>query len=159
MRNQPTDVEKHLWHFPPRPKVRGRKFRRQAAIGAYIIDFVSFADKLIVALDCPQHLNAEAIDQDKRRATWLASRGFRIIRFRNQELDENIQAVADAIGHVIDEVDVARSHLSPALPVEVLPSRGGSQTIMIVASSEAKADAFSFFLPVSSPLQAVLFDS
>jgi very-short-patch-repair endonuclease len=118
LRNQATDAEKRLWHFLRAQHLRGRKFRRQAAIGAYIVDFVCFTDKLIVELDGPQHLEPEAVEHDKRRTAWLAARGFHIIRFRNQELDENIQLVLDTIGQAIDELEAAHNHPSPALPVE-----------------------------------------
>jgi very-short-patch-repair endonuclease len=75
LRNQPTDAEKRLWHFLRARSLRGRKFRRQAAIGAYIVDFVSFEDKLIVELDGPQHLDPQALEHDNRRDMWLAARG------------------------------------------------------------------------------------
>jgi very-short-patch-repair endonuclease len=119
LRNQSTDAEKRLWHFLRAGQLRGRKFRRQAAVGAYVVDFVCFADKLIVELDGPQHLEPEAAQHDQRRTNWLASRGFRVVRFRNQELDENIRAVVDAIGRAVDELAaLAKNPPSPTLPAE-----------------------------------------
>jgi very-short-patch-repair endonuclease len=119
LRNQPTDAEKRLWHFLRAKKLRGRKFRRQAAIGPYLVDFVCFADKLIVELDGPQHLDPQATEHDERRTNWLAARGFRILRFRNQQLDENIRAVVDAIARTIDELEArGPKPPSPALPAE-----------------------------------------
>jgi very-short-patch-repair endonuclease len=119
LRNQSTDAERRLWQFLRAGQLRGRKFRRQAAIGAYVVDFVCFADKLIVELDGPQHFEPEAIAYDERRTNWLASRGFRVVRFRNQELDESIRAVVDAIGRAIDELEArAQNPPSPALPAE-----------------------------------------
>jgi 5-methyltetrahydrofolate--homocysteine methyltransferase len=119
LRNQPTDAERRLWHFLSAQKQRGRKFRRQAAIGAYIVDFVCFTDKLIVELDGPQHLDPEAARHDKRRTNWLTARGFRVVRFRNQELDNNIRAVVAAIGQAIDELERrAQKPPSPTLPAE-----------------------------------------
>jgi 5-methyltetrahydrofolate--homocysteine methyltransferase len=119
LRNQPTDAEKRLWHFLRAQQLRGRKIHRQAAIGPYVVDLVCFGDKLIVELDGPQHLDPEAVEHDERRATWLTARGFHIIRFRNQELDENIQAVVDAIARAIDEIGGTRPNPpSPALPAE-----------------------------------------
>jgi very-short-patch-repair endonuclease len=88
LRNQPSDAEQRLWHFLRAQRLRDRKFRRQAAIGPYVVDLVCFANKLVVELDGPQHLDAEAVEHDKRRTNWLTARGFRVIRFRNQELDE-----------------------------------------------------------------------
>jgi very-short-patch-repair endonuclease len=119
LRNQPTDAEQRLWHFLRAQQLRGRKFRRQAAIGSYVVDFVCFADKLIVELDGPQHLESEAVECDERRTNWLVARGFRVVRFRNQELDENIRAVVDAIGWVIDELEArGQNPPSPTLPAE-----------------------------------------
>jgi very-short-patch-repair endonuclease len=75
----------------------GVKFRRQAAIGAYVVDFVCFPHNLIVELDGPQHLENEGREHDAARTEWLPSRGFRVIRFRNQALDENIEGVVEEI--------------------------------------------------------------
>jgi very-short-patch-repair endonuclease len=119
LRNEPTDPEKRLWHFLRAQQLRGRKFRRQAAIGPYVADFVCFADKLVIELDGPQHLDQDAVQHDERRTSWLAEHGFRVVRFRNQELDEDINGVVDAIVRVIDELEArAENHPSPALPVE-----------------------------------------
>jgi very-short-patch-repair endonuclease len=124
LRNEPTSAEQRLWHFLRAGKLRGCKFRRQAAIGVYIVDFVCFTEKLIVELDGPQHLDPVAIKHDKQRTAWLVARGFHVIRFRNQELDENMRGVVDAIGHAIDELK-ARAQNPPPQPS--LP-RGGSKS-------------------------------
>src|SRR6185295_16118021 len=104
LRNNSTPAEKRLWHFLRAQKLGGHKFRRQAAIGSYIVDFVCFAAKLIVELDGPQHLEPAAVEYDKGRTNWLSSRGFHILRFRNQELDENIHAVVDTIAGALAEL-------------------------------------------------------
>lgn len=96
LRNQPTEAEKRLWWFLRAEKL-GVKFRRQAAIGAFIVDFVCFSHKLIVELDGPQHLDPAAQEHDARRMAWLESRGFRVVRFRNQELDEEAWGVVERI--------------------------------------------------------------
>ena len=119
LRNQSTDAEKRLWHFLRAEKLRGYKFRRQAAIGSYVVDFVCFSAKLIVELDGPQHLEPDAARHDEQRASWLRSRGFHLIRFRNQELDENVHGVVDAIAGALAELERrAESPPSPALPAE-----------------------------------------
>jgi very-short-patch-repair endonuclease len=51
LRNTATDAEKHLWQFLRAQQLRGHKFRRQAAIGPYIVDFICFPKKLIIELD------------------------------------------------------------------------------------------------------------
>jgi very-short-patch-repair endonuclease len=125
LRNQPNVAEKRLWHFLRAQKQRGRKFRRQAGgtirrgwSCAYIVDYVCFTDKLVIEFDGPQHWDPQAVEHDERRTNWIAARGFHIIRFRNQELDENIHAVVDAIGRAIDALEMVRTHPSPTLPVE-----------------------------------------
>jgi very-short-patch-repair endonuclease len=102
LRNQCTDAEKHLWRLLRAGQLKDHKFRRQAAIGPYIVDFVCFSRKLVVELDGPQHLDPEAANHDTRRSEWLKSRGFRVIRFRNQELDENIHGVVEAIERALE---------------------------------------------------------
>jgi len=113
LRNQPTEAEKRLWHFLRAEKL-GVKFRRQAAMGAYIVDFVCFSHSLIVELDGPQHVEEQGQDHDARRTAWLASRGFRVIRFRNQALDEDIRLVVEEIQRALRECQAP----SPALPAE-----------------------------------------
>jgi hypothetical protein len=87
-----------------------------------VVDFVCFADKLIIELDGPQHLDPEAIAHDKRRTDWFTARGFRVVRFRNQELDENIRAVVDTIAQAFDEL------AAPTLGSPPSPRRGRDQT-------------------------------
>jgi very-short-patch-repair endonuclease len=118
LRNGPTDAEKRLWHFLRARKVHGYKFRRQAAIGAYFVDFVCFELKLVIELDGPQHLERDAMDYDTRRTNWLNSRGFHVIRFRNQELDEDIPRVVDTIARAVERLEsvLAENPPTPALP-------------------------------------------
>jgi very-short-patch-repair endonuclease len=118
LRNQATEPEKRLWWFL-RSEQLGCKFRRQAAIGPYIVDFVCFSRNLIVELDGPQHLEANARGHDTNRTAWLSSRGFRVIRFRNHELDEGIQLVVESIRQALVDSEIARGQPpSPALPAK-----------------------------------------
>jgi very-short-patch-repair endonuclease len=111
LRNDCTTAESRLWHFLRAEKL-GVKFRRQAALGAYIVDFVCFSHRLIVELDGPQHLEERGKAHDARRTEWLGSQGFRVIRFRNQALDEDIWGVVEEIRRVLT------SSPSPALPTK-----------------------------------------
>ena len=83
LRNGATPAEKRLWHFL-RAESLGVKFRRQAAIGAYIVDFVCLPHNLVVELDGPQHLEEKNKEHDAARTAWLTARGFRVLRFWNQ---------------------------------------------------------------------------
>jgi 5-methyltetrahydrofolate--homocysteine methyltransferase len=115
LRNLPSEAEKRLWYFLRTGKL-GVKFRRQAAIGDYIVDFVCLSHKLIVELDGPQHLEPQARDYDSRRSEWLEARGFRVMRFRNQLLD-------DEIWRVVHEIQCALGNTA-AVPSPALPARG-----------------------------------
>jgi very-short-patch-repair endonuclease len=97
LRNQATDAEKLLWRHLRAGQFDGHRFRRQAAFGPYIVDFVCFSHKLIIELDGPQHFGPEAVEYDARRTAWLTSEGFRVFRFRNQQLDDDIRSVLDTI--------------------------------------------------------------
>ncbi|MEX2171680.1 MAG: DUF559 domain-containing protein [Pirellulales bacterium] len=119
LRNRMTEAEKRLWRLLRAQQLEGHKFRRQAAIGPYFVDFVCFSHQLLVELDGPQHANSQATKHDAQRTAWLASRGFRVIRFWNHQLDEDIHGVMEAIRRALGE---ATSSLlqppSPALPAE-----------------------------------------
>ena len=71
LRNDATPAEKRLWYFLRAEKL-GAKFRRQAAIGAYIVDFVCFSHNLIIELDGPQHVEDKAKDHDASRTACLS---------------------------------------------------------------------------------------
>lgn len=117
LRNNATPAERHLWRFLRAHQLRNHKFRRQTAIGPYIADFVCFELKLIIELDGPQHLESAAQHHDARRTDWLTGQGFHVLRFRNQELDENTRAVIDTIERAIEHLE-AQTSPSPPLPAE-----------------------------------------
>src|ERR1700744_803843 len=102
LRNNAQPAETILWHFLRAEKL-GVKFRRQAAIGAYIVDFICFSHGLIVELDGPQHVE-ERKEHDARRTRWLNLQGYRVIRFRNQELDDDVQGVAERMRGELDKL-------------------------------------------------------
>jgi very-short-patch-repair endonuclease len=122
LHNESTDAEKRLWQLLRAEQLRGHKFRRQAAIGPYIVDFVCFSPKLIFELDGPQHFDPDAIEHDVRRSTWLSSGGFQVIRVRNQQLDENIHTVVEMIERALEALSAQKNP-----PPQPSPPRGGSR--------------------------------
>jgi very-short-patch-repair endonuclease len=120
LRNQPTEPERALWQALRAQQFGGFKFRRQAAIGAYVVDFVCFSLKLVIELDGVQHAEGEAPEYDDRRTAWLVSRGFRVLRFWNHELDDGLALVVDRIRRAIEE---ATSGVKPS-PLPSPPRRG-----------------------------------
>ena len=84
-----TDAERRLWR-ELRAGGLNAKWRRQQPMGNYIADFVCQQARLIVEVDGGQHCESEA---DERRTAWLESLGYRVLRFWNNEVLENIDGV------------------------------------------------------------------
>jgi very-short-patch-repair endonuclease len=120
LRNNSTDAERKLWNVLRAEKLKGYKFRRQAAIGDYVVDFVCFSHKLVVELDGGQHNEAEHKQYDEKRSNWLYSRGFHVLRFWNHDVFENIDGIADVILCALED---ARRTLAPP-PSPALPAEG-----------------------------------
>ena len=72
----------------------GVKFRRQAVIGKYIVDFICFAKKLVVEVDGSQHMDSA---DDKARDEWLRAEGFTVLRFWDNDVLENRDGVVEKI--------------------------------------------------------------
>jgi len=70
-------------------------FRRQAPIGPYIVDFVSFDARLIIEIDGGQHASARA-KRDRVRDAWLCEQGFTVRRYWNNDIFENLDGVIAA---------------------------------------------------------------
>lgn len=85
MRNNPTDAERHLWRYLQGDSL-GIRFRCQHIIGDYIADFVCLKAKLVIELDGGYHSLPEQVLSDEQRTEILESKGFKVIRFTNQEV-------------------------------------------------------------------------
>src|SRR5271154_1407066 len=83
VRGAPTDSELRLWRLLRDRRLNGFKFRRQVPVGPYIVDFLCVGAKLIVEADGSQH--AESL-RDKTRDAYLASQGWKVLRFWNNEV-------------------------------------------------------------------------
>jgi very-short-patch-repair endonuclease len=75
----------------------GSHFRRQVPIGPYVADFACMAARLVIEVDGSQHGGAAAKARDDIRARWLAREGYRVIRFWNNDLTQNMQGVLEVI--------------------------------------------------------------
>lgn len=71
--------------------MEGIGFRRQHAIGPYVVDFCAPRKKLIIELDGSQHIDQSIYDQE--RTTYLEASGYRVLRFWNNEVMDEIEAV------------------------------------------------------------------
>jgi len=95
LRRNSTDAEQLLWYHLRAHRMAGYKFKRQVIIGPYIVDFVCFEARLVIEADGGQHVE-QAVD-DKRRTALLESKGFRVIRFWNHDILQNIDSVLEDI--------------------------------------------------------------
>ena len=90
-----TEAEKHLWSKIRRDQIDGLPFRKQVAIGDYVADFACLPIKLVIEVDGGQHDWQKA--QDDTRTAWLESRGYRVVRFWNNEVLGNIDGVLEVL--------------------------------------------------------------
>ncbi len=99
-----TTSEWRVWSYLKGRQLDGWKFRKQAPIGPYIVDFACFAARLVVELDGNSHDDVVA-DHDERRQAWLESQGFKVLRLSADypEMDP-IEGVWEAIDLALSEV-------------------------------------------------------
>jgi very-short-patch-repair endonuclease len=95
LRSNQTPDEYKLWGYLRAKRLDGAKFRRQHPIGSYFGDFCCVRSRLIVEIDGVQHEDAERYD--RRRSSFLAARGFRVIRFRNEQVIGDMEEVLNQI--------------------------------------------------------------
>ncbi|WP_235955029.1 endonuclease domain-containing protein [Sphingobium psychrophilum] len=93
MRRDATDVEHKLWTVLRNRQLEGFKFRRQASIGPFIVDFLCVETMLIIELDGGQHSE----EKDAARTLSLKARGYSILRIWNHEVLANFDGVVEAI--------------------------------------------------------------
>ncbi len=99
LRKNTTQAEAELWKYLRR-KQMGVKFRRQHALGNYIVDFCCIEKKLIIELDGSQHLDLQ--EYDEARTTYLESLGYRVLRFWNNQVTNDINGVVLSIEYALE---------------------------------------------------------
>ena len=112
--------------------MNGWKFRRQAAIGPYVVDFICFAARLIVELDGNSHDGEEAqVAYEQRRQAWLEAQGYRVLRLSGRQLPEE-----DPLQGAWEAVDMALLETSGALdPSRVRP---GSRAFRVITADRSE---------------------
>ncbi len=102
LRNNPTEAERKLWREFSGRKLNGTLFNRQFPIGQYICDFVTREKRLVIELDGGQH--AFSAEYDARRTAFLERQGYRVLRFWNNDVLDNLDGVLTMIGQVLDNM-------------------------------------------------------
>lgn len=100
LRKELTPTERKLWAIIRNDQL-GINFRRQHAIGIYIPDFICIEKKLIIELDGSQHLEQEQYDEE--RTKYLETQGYKVIRFWNNDVMNNIEGVILAIMNALEK--------------------------------------------------------
>jgi very-short-patch-repair endonuclease len=104
MRHNPTEAEAKLWRVLRGHQLSHIHFRRQHPIGTYIVDFCAPSMKLVIEVDGSQHLDQALYDLE--RTAYLKSKGYRVLRFWNndvvQDLDSVVGCILEALGRQAD---------------------------------------------------------
>ena len=121
LRHDATDAERRLWYRLRARQIDGAKFVRQDPIGPYVVDFVCRECKLIIEVDGGQHATDP---RDAVREGWLVDRGYRILRFWNNDVLANTDGVLEAIAAALSEAAGAQNRGSAPSPRPSPRTRG-----------------------------------
>jgi very-short-patch-repair endonuclease len=119
LRRRMTDAERLLWRHLRNQELGGWKFRRQYPVGPFIVDFICVEKNVVIEVDGGQHAENEA--PDLQRSAYLNKMGYRVLRFWNNEVLQETDAVLEAIFAILAN-DKHNSH-SPQ-PSPPLGERG-----------------------------------
>lgn len=100
LRQNSTEAERELWQHLRRFQMNGHKFRRQHPIGPYIVDFACIERNLAIEIDGGHH--SKEAEYDDARTEWLESQGFKVLRFWNNQVLKEIEAVKLAIWDALE---------------------------------------------------------
>ena len=111
LKNHPTKAETILW-FYLQDKKTGYKIRRQQVIGKYVVDFACLRKRLVIEIDGGIHLRQK--EADALRTCDLNNKGYKVIRFSNEEVYANPALIAQKIKEELNKRESA--DLTPTLP-------------------------------------------
>jgi very-short-patch-repair endonuclease len=98
LRRTSTDTERQLWRHIRDRQLEGFKFRRQQPVGRYVVDFVNLEERVIIEVDGGQHALGPG---DKIRDEWLRSEGYKVLRFWNNQVLNNMEGVLETIRNAL----------------------------------------------------------
>jgi len=102
LRRDSTDAERIIWSALRAHRLNAASFRRQTPIGPYVVDFLCNSARLVVELDGGQHFEPQQQKRDTRRDAFLASKGYRVLRFNNYDVMTNRTGVLETIAAALD---------------------------------------------------------
>ena len=96
LRREMTPAEQKLWRRLRAGQLAGAHFRRQHAVGPFVVDFFCAGAKLVIEIDGDSHVSQ--VDHDEARTRWLSQeKSCRVIRFTNRDVENNIEGVLEEI--------------------------------------------------------------
>jgi very-short-patch-repair endonuclease len=117
LRRDATEAEKKLWQHLRQPPFKAHHFRRQATIGTYFADFASHQAKIVIEVDGGQHADSVS---DEARTSYLNANGYRVLRFWNNDVLQNMSGVLLTIDTVLNAD-------RPPTPAPSPPQAGGGE--------------------------------
>jgi very-short-patch-repair endonuclease len=127
LRQTMTRAETLLWRYLKAHRLKGLSFRRQASMGAYIVDFVCHSARFVVEVDGASHDFDSRQRRDHIRDTWLANRGYLVIWFSDED-------VLRTLGGVVDRIEeIAQARLRNNTPLPNPPPQGGREQVAVPA--------------------------
>lgn len=121
LRKNMTKEENKLWSIIKNKQFYNYKFLRQYVIGEYIVDFVCRDRKIIIEIDGGQHNLEKNIEKDKKRTDFFENLGYKVIRFWNNDINNNIEGVYTKLQEVFE--------INQLAPTLTLPQKGGNNPI------------------------------
>jgi len=97
LRNNMTKQERIMWILLRKRRFHNYRFLRQYPIGRYIVDFVCLEKKIVIEIDGLQHNEEEQVKYDDKRTKYLESKGYKVLRYWNSDIDKNLQGVYDSL--------------------------------------------------------------
>jgi very-short-patch-repair endonuclease len=118
LRSRMTDAERKLWFALKDRRFAAFKFRRQVPVGPYVVDFICFESRLVIEVDGGQH--ADSV-RDVERDNWLLQNEFRVMRFWNNDVLQNLEGVLASLSEQLERTPHPSSRLRETPPS---PARG-----------------------------------
>ncbi len=97
LRSEMTECERLLWSRLRRKQLNEVQFYRQKPIGSYIVDFYAPAASLVVEVDGAQHKDQIHAQNDAHRDESLESQGLKVLRFTNQQVQQELDSVVTVV--------------------------------------------------------------
>jgi very-short-patch-repair endonuclease len=123
LRRAMTEAEKKLWWHLRQLPLANSHFRRQAAIGPYFADFACHKCRVVIEVDGGGHGQARQMATDRRRTAYLTSRGYRVLRFWNNEVLKETEGVMTLIYEAVHQKEAPPTP-DPSPPLASLAGGG-----------------------------------